>query len=474
MALIRFKRGTRAQLEAAATAAQLQQAEPYYVTDENTLAVGSGTSKAISLATGSAQTFSATAGGSIQAALDAAASAGGGIVVVEAGAWVITQTLLIYSNTTIRLHPQANILRGAEIDCMIRNGTVGVALYGANSNIVIDGGVWDGNKAVYTSNCCSMAFGHCDNVIIQNAVIKDAPGWHLIELNAVQNGMVQRCVLSGLTAAGKEAIQLDLMKGSGQYPWDTNFDNTPCHSIRLLNNIITDCTRGVGSHSSTAGKYHSDVIVEHNVFRDLTEEAIYTEDWANTVISNNSFERVVKAIHIRALSNTIRNITISGNIIKDCTDGNTEGRGVQVEGVNGGVSVQNGSIVHNQLNDIGRHAIGVDYSDGWNISNNQIDTVYRVPIWVYGSADCIVANNAIKNVGDYYTPKRGIQLGPSSSSTPRTIRTVVTGNNTEAIITDYATDTIITGNIVHTTLTDGGNALDTQMYNNLVNGTWAP
>jgi hypothetical protein len=53
MASIRFKRGTRAQLDAAATAGQLQQAEPYYVTDENTLAVGSGTDAAVNVLTAS-------------------------------------------------------------------------------------------------------------------------------------------------------------------------------------------------------------------------------------------------------------------------------------------------------------------------------------------------------------------------------------------------------------------------------------
>lgn len=42
MALVRFKRGTRAELDAAAAAKELIQGEPYYITDEDGYAIGSG------------------------------------------------------------------------------------------------------------------------------------------------------------------------------------------------------------------------------------------------------------------------------------------------------------------------------------------------------------------------------------------------------------------------------------------------
>lgn len=44
MALIRLKRGTRAQLQSAANGGELHEGEPYYVTDEERVAVGTGTS----------------------------------------------------------------------------------------------------------------------------------------------------------------------------------------------------------------------------------------------------------------------------------------------------------------------------------------------------------------------------------------------------------------------------------------------
>ncbi len=44
MALIRLKRGTRAQLQSAASGGELHEGEPYYVTDEERFAVGTGSS----------------------------------------------------------------------------------------------------------------------------------------------------------------------------------------------------------------------------------------------------------------------------------------------------------------------------------------------------------------------------------------------------------------------------------------------
>lgn len=64
MAQIRLKRGTRAQLDAAAADSQLQEGEPYYVVDERRPAVGTGPTDyaaAVVSATTARITVSATA-----------------------------------------------------------------------------------------------------------------------------------------------------------------------------------------------------------------------------------------------------------------------------------------------------------------------------------------------------------------------------------------------------------------------------
>jgi len=50
MALIKFKRGTRSQLDVAAAASELNQGEPYYVTDESVVAIGAAADSAVDLA----------------------------------------------------------------------------------------------------------------------------------------------------------------------------------------------------------------------------------------------------------------------------------------------------------------------------------------------------------------------------------------------------------------------------------------
>lgn len=62
MPSLRFKRGTRAQLDAAAAAGQLREAEPYFITDEDVAAVGTGTGTYAVMGGGGNQiTVSATA-----------------------------------------------------------------------------------------------------------------------------------------------------------------------------------------------------------------------------------------------------------------------------------------------------------------------------------------------------------------------------------------------------------------------------
>ena len=61
MAVIRFKRGTLAQLDAAAAANGLVQGEPYFVTDQNKIALGTTVSTYLLFSPGPKITVSDTA-----------------------------------------------------------------------------------------------------------------------------------------------------------------------------------------------------------------------------------------------------------------------------------------------------------------------------------------------------------------------------------------------------------------------------
>lgn len=408
----------------------------------------------------------------LQGALDAANAAGGGVVAVGSGVWTITETLLIYSNTTLRLQPDTVIRRGAHINCMIRNGTTGVTGYTGDHDILIEGGTWDGNKTLYASNVCLAAFGHAKNVTLKNASFIDPYGWHCVELNGVDAATVDGCRFSGLSTTDKELLQIDLMLSSAQYPWETSFDSLPCRKITITNCAFTDGSRAIGTHSSASGVTHDGILISGCTIDTMSQEGIYGLNWQDVVISGNYITSAVKGVVLTG-SNvaTLSGFSIVGNTLEDMTT--TDGRGINILGMPG-VKLTMGVIANNTLRTVGCHGIGVDYSERWTVSNNVITGVDRVSIWLFVSNHCVVIGNIITGVGSFYTPKRGIQIGSSSGAAADTAYNLVVGNNTEAIITDYADRTIIENNVITTTLTNGASATNTQMARNFVGATWTP
>jgi len=171
----------------------------------------------------------------IQTALDSAY----GTVYFPDGTYLISTVnpdvsgagLRIPSNKRLVLSQGATLKRGTNsITGFLINKADGVTAYTANSNIIIEGGTIDGNSATFTTNATLVAFGHATNVTIRDCIIKDAPSWHLIEFNAVKRGTVERVQLSGCPS--NEAIQLDYMGASGQFPWFGPYNNSyKCENI---------------------------------------------------------------------------------------------------------------------------------------------------------------------------------------------------------------------------------------------------
>lgn len=411
--------------------------------------------------------FSATQLGSIQAALDAANAANGGTVVVERGTWLITQALLIYSNTRLILENDTTIRRNANIDNMLRNGTAGATLYNGDSNIVVEGGVFDANGRNFPTNVCSLAFGHAKNVTVKNTTIFDSWGFHALEFNAVKDGVADNVIFDGLVGVDKELMQIDLMAGAAFYPWDTLFDNTPCLNIVAKNCIFKNGTRGIGSHSSRANFIHKNIKVIGCHFEDIAEEGVYGEDWSSVVISNNTFENNLRAIKLFNVTNTTQLFSIVGNTITGTQA--DECRAIWIEGISGGVRSENGVIANNTISNIGRHGIGVDYCNNWVIANNHCDNVFRTPIWLFYSNRCRVIGNSTSNVGAGNTPRRGIHVG-STATSPTSDDNIISGNNVEAIIIQFGARNLVTNNNV-ITLTNSGGATN-RTIENFVNGTF--
>ena len=126
----------------------------------------------------------------IQAAFDAAQTAGGGQVIVPPGTYrLATLPLRIWRHTRFTLLPGAVLQRGAAAS-ILTNGAAGQTLggYTGHGDIVIEGGVWDMRATVtgLTAAQTCIMIGHAQAVTIRGIEVRDVPGWHGVEINSAE------------------------------------------------------------------------------------------------------------------------------------------------------------------------------------------------------------------------------------------------------------------------------------------------
>jgi parallel beta-helix repeat protein len=110
----------------------------------------------------------------IQAAIDAANTAGGGTVLIKAGVYNLAATITLYSNITLMGEGYATIIKKAN-SSGIRDIIVNSDVVSGNSNIIIKNLKLDGNKANQASGLSpnGILFGLVNNFLIEGVWAKD-------------------------------------------------------------------------------------------------------------------------------------------------------------------------------------------------------------------------------------------------------------------------------------------------------------
>lgn len=376
---------------------------------------------------------------------DAIYGAEGGVLHVKPDTYLITKPIKIRSNTIIMAHG-STFRRNADINNMFINESDGSkGLYSASENIEIYGGIFDGAGGSFVDNCSMVVFGHAENIILDGCEFRNLINWHMVEFNAVRNAIVNNCRFDdyGNASIGSEMLQIDLAKGTAQFPWFGPYDDTTCDNILIVNSIFKNGVRGVGTHSATTNKEHTKITIRDNEFSNMRKEAIYGMDWAFTKIHSNHFYNVFKGVHLNVFGRVIQNHSINDNYMYGQPDG--ESRGIQVTGGELGYEIRGGTIKDNKIKHFGGHGIGVDYSSTWLIDGNDVTACGKTGIILYGASYCIVTNNI----------SRLNNAGGGSVNTDMSAR-----NNT--------TNSIMMGNILGSILIEG---TSTKGVNNMVSGT---
>lgn len=387
---------------------------------------------------------------SIQAALDAVHEKGKGKVLVPAGNYKLTKPLIIYENTSFIADKNAILLRSADYGPVMANAKIGEDnFYGyeGRGNIEIIGGVWEGNDQ-YTSTFNHFSIGHAENILFDGLVILNNQGAHHIEINGIKGCVIRNCHFEGHHAdVGqdfKEAIQIDLMKGEGNFPSFGFYDNTTCKDVLIENNLFKDVIRGVGGHVAAVGHYHDNIIVRGNTFEYIRDRAVRPASWLNSIIEGNAFSNVATGVEINnELSIAMTDIIVKGNTFSNIISEKTEmGRAINVIGA------------------AGQEVLRIIISDNTiiNTSGTAVHALY--------SRDGIITQNTIRNPG-----RHGIQLSSRSESY------VVKGNNISGAtsmginIADRCYYNVLSGNIIAQS-SSSGIGLSTDASYNRISGNF--
>lgn len=234
----------------------------------------------------------------IQSAIDAAVAAGGGQVLLDAGTYKVTSSLILGSNVSIiGCGPQSVIKAGAVITCLIKNDYA------------------SGNS----------------NISLRNFTLDRSASQHGILVNGVTNFLAD-----GLEITADSSTVGGVMSFSGVGPTTRLLSK----NIRVVNCVFTN-SRNFGVHAG----YVDGMVMSNNTAYETFREIFGVEPYSattskNIVISNNT---VVGSITVtgtqtgiivitESSGGTIEGVTISGNTLRMPEAGDTENPGILVAG----------------------------------------------------------------------------------------------------------------------------------------------
>lgn len=294
----------------------------------------------------------------IQELLDLAIQYGGVKIIFPAGNYVVAGNLRMVANTHLDCAEGA-VFTKKHNGGMLFNFQQSDAFsgYNGNGNIYIKGGVWDNNFPNYTGGT-SMAFCHAENLVFEDVTFLNTSGGHAVEINGIKNCYFHRCKFLGFDDEGgtrsySEAIQIDLQRGDGVFPWGgTSDDGTTCEDIWVdkctfgASDTLGPWGRAVGSHSALYDHWHERITITRCTVNNCLHWAFRAYSWRDVHIADNKIYDCGGGISIdpnavdgtddqdlsgtpQGTSNLIERITITGNLIEG---GGSYGSGMSIGG----------------------------------------------------------------------------------------------------------------------------------------------
>ncbi|MBE5881004.1 MAG: hypothetical protein E7289_01645 [Lachnospiraceae bacterium] len=402
------------------------------------------------------------------------------VVKVPAGSYTLSNTLSIYSNTTLDLTAGVTLTSVAESIHMLMigpsenehayNKSEAVAGYGGYKNITINGGSF---VAPASNTFTQMRLAHATNVTLNGVTIAGGTNDHMVEAAAIDGFYVSGCTFRDMAASTKvatrEALQLDLAVADSIYP-NIYQDGTMMKNVTIQNCTFKNVSRGIGSHSMLLGADNTNIKILNNTFQNVEQDCIVTLNYVNCEISGNVMTGCGSGILVQSckaspttIYTTVQNGAqkYSGNftsnvntIIKNNTittrynSWNDTIFGIKLYG-------RNITSAEYNSNDGGTVPAGDYYLSGVQVLNNTITTA-GYGIHMADAKNCILSGNKITGSG-YDTTNDA--LAKSASYSGIHIAAGSTGNK-------------VTGNTVSSVQCNGiylANSSATEVTSNIIN-----
>lgn len=267
---------------------------------------------------------------------------GGGTVKLLKGTYVLSGTVCIPSNTTIKLSDGATIKKTAKTSSSSSNNAPGTGFMfvapskanvsGAYSkyNGVHDSGIVgtgtatiDYKKAPVGSIGCTIVMCHSKNIKITGITFTNLRYGHFIEMDASCDVLVKNCNFKNEIHdeynSSSECINIDTpdKQTDGFHQTWTSYDKTPNKNVTISYCKFTNVQRGLGTHQYSGDKYHTNINISNCSFTKCFNGGIGIMNWKDSVIQNNTFNGIGKDTYGNVLNTEfithVRGLFVAGS-----------------------------------------------------------------------------------------------------------------------------------------------------------------
>lgn len=235
----------------------------------------------------------------------------GGILFLRDGTYPLESVIVFKENMTLKLSDNAILLnrRPESNPTMAFNHPFNHNEAKGNSNIVIEGGIWDLNGQLNEdgtpknlpnlASVNALGFGYASNITVRNVTFRDCFNGHVIQIAGCDQVTLENCRFEGQWFVGggdktREMIQIEPGSVKG-YPYTLVQNKAPSTNVTIKgcyfggSESTSQYLVAIGTHSQQAGVKCSDIIIEDCTFENAAYATIHFMAYDRITIRNNTF-----------------------------------------------------------------------------------------------------------------------------------------------------------------------------------------